>query len=143
GEFHVNGHRPPLPFDDDAFDVVSTTSVFTHLDEIDQFLWLGELRRVLKPGGVLLASVHGRECVRHYPSWVRRRIAEKGFVYARTDAESKWFPSWYQVAWHSREYIDREWSRLFSIRDYLPQAINGYQDLVVAQKQTVSALRAA
>lgn len=143
GEFHVNNHRPPLPFDDATFDVVSTTSVFTHLDEVDQFLWLAELRRVLKPDGVLLASVHGRECVQHYPYWVRRKIADRGFVYARTDAESKWFPSWYQVAWHSREYIDREWSRLFAIRDYRPRAINAYQDLVVAQKQTVAARKAA
>src|SRR5262249_49789596 len=46
----------PLPFDDDAFNVVVFNEVFEHL-RINPIFTLGEVRRVLKPGGrVLLAT---------------------------------------------------------------------------------------
>jgi SAM-dependent methyltransferase len=55
----VNGAEPPLPFEDDAYDLVYAISVFTHLPEAPQRRWLIELRRVLRPGGWLLFTVHG------------------------------------------------------------------------------------
>jgi SAM-dependent methyltransferase len=51
--------RPPLPFDDQHFDAVYAFSVLTHLAEESQARWVDELRRVLKPGGVLVVTVHG------------------------------------------------------------------------------------
>ena len=49
---------PPLPFDDASFDVVVAVSVITHLTDL-WAEWLLELHRVLKPGGVLVASFFG------------------------------------------------------------------------------------
>jgi ubiquinone/menaquinone biosynthesis C-methylase UbiE len=46
----ANGQNPPLPFPDDHFDLVFSSSVFTHIDEHAQDLWLAELRRVTQPG---------------------------------------------------------------------------------------------
>src|SRR5262245_18478855 len=57
GQFIVNDHWPPLPFDDAAFDFIYCISVFTHLPEDMEQAWLAELRRVLEPGGLLLATV--------------------------------------------------------------------------------------
>ena len=54
-----NSLDPPLPYPDDSFDLVYAYSVFTHLHEQLQFAWITELERVLKPGGLLLFSVHG------------------------------------------------------------------------------------
>ena len=54
------GERPGLPHPDGHFDLVYVFSVFTHIVE-DWAGWLLELRRVLAPKGVLLASVIGRE----------------------------------------------------------------------------------
>lgn len=45
----------PLPFKADAFDAVISTQVFEHVDDLD--FTLSEIRRVLKPGGKLVASV--------------------------------------------------------------------------------------
>lgn len=45
----------PLPFPDDSFDCVLCNEVFEHL-RIDPLAALGELRRVLRPGGLLLLS---------------------------------------------------------------------------------------
>ena len=44
-----------LPFPDGTFDVITAMDVLEHVD--DDLAALGELRRVLKPGGVLLATV--------------------------------------------------------------------------------------
>ena len=58
--FEVNGLEPPLAFDDESFDLVHALSVFTHLTEPLQHAWIAELRRVLRPGGLLLLTTHGR-----------------------------------------------------------------------------------
>ncbi len=60
GRFEPNALGPPLPFDDESFDLVYALSVFTHLTEDLQIAWRDELRRVLRPGGRLLFTTHGR-----------------------------------------------------------------------------------
>ena len=56
---YTNDDKPPLPESNDTFDLVYCGSVFSHLT--DWAPWLLELRRcVLKPGGALVASLHGR-----------------------------------------------------------------------------------
>lgn len=57
--FALNGLMPPLPAAEGAFDGLYCISVFTHLSESAHRAWAGELARVLKPGGILLASFHG------------------------------------------------------------------------------------
>lgn len=57
--FRVNATLPPLDFADNQFDFIYALSVFTHLREDEQFAWLSELRRVLKPNGILLLSFLG------------------------------------------------------------------------------------
>ncbi len=47
-------------------DLILSHSVFTHLPEDVQFAWLGELARMLKPGGLLIASIHGPKVVEEY-----------------------------------------------------------------------------
>lgn len=49
-----------FPYADRSFDLVYAFSVFTHLDIAAQRAWLSECRRILRPGGILLFSVHGR-----------------------------------------------------------------------------------
>ena len=58
--FRVNDPLPPLPFAAGTFDLIYAVSVFTHLDEGHQLAWLKELKRVSKPGAILLLSAHGR-----------------------------------------------------------------------------------
>ncbi len=57
--------QPPLPYADAAFDVVFAISVFTHLSLASQRQWAAELRRVLRPGGDLLVTLHGDSYVPH------------------------------------------------------------------------------
>lgn len=51
--------EPPLPVEDDAFDLIFSVSVFTHLRDDRARGWFAELARVLRPGGLLVATTHG------------------------------------------------------------------------------------
>ena len=53
-----NGEAPPLDRPEDSFDLVYAVSVFTHIGDL-WAAWLLELRRVLKPGGILIATFLG------------------------------------------------------------------------------------
>src|SRR5581483_1525654 len=132
----VNGHMPPLPFRDGEFDLIWCGSVFTHLDEGRQDAWLAELRRVLAPGGCLVASVHGPKCweVLDVSDRVLRRIQEKGLLFVRTGFDEGVHPDCYQVAFHTQEYIEQHWSRFVEVGAYLPTGLGEYQDLVVGRK---------
>jgi SAM-dependent methyltransferase len=126
---------PPSPFERESFDLVWCGSVFTHLDEERQDLWLAEMKRILKPRGLLLASVHGPHCWGpRLPSWTIRRLKRNGMIFTRTGADAGIHPSWYQVAWHTEDYVREHWAAVFEIRGYLPRGFNDYQDLVVVQK---------
>lgn len=58
-DFALNGLAPPLPFPDDSFDAVYNFSVFTHLSRDMHRDWTAELHRVLRPGGLMIATTHG------------------------------------------------------------------------------------
>ena len=119
-DFRVNAPEPPLPYADGQFDLIYAVSVFTHLDERLQFLWLAELQRVAKAGAILILTVHGTD-------------DENKFEFVRNDAWSDFFPDYYHTTLHGRSYITEHWSRHFTLLDYKPHAI-GPQDAVILRK---------
>ncbi|MCB1378168.1 MAG: class I SAM-dependent methyltransferase [Alphaproteobacteria bacterium] len=48
---------PHLPIEDNYFDVITAYSVFSHIETFDE-TWLYELRRILKPGGMLFVTAY-------------------------------------------------------------------------------------
>ena len=57
--FFICEEEPPLAQPDERFDLVYACSVFTHIAD-PWARWLVELHRVLRPGGILVASVLNR-----------------------------------------------------------------------------------
>ena len=55
---------PPLPLPDGRLDLLLAVSVFTHLGLQTQRLWAAEFRRLLRPGGGLLVTLHGKAYAR-------------------------------------------------------------------------------
>jgi SAM-dependent methyltransferase len=119
-DFRVNAPEPPLPYADGEFDLIYAISVFTHLDERLQFLWLAELKRIARPGAILILTVHGTE------------DAAK-FEFVKNDAWSDFFPDYYHTTFHGQSYIAENWGRYFTVLDYQVHAI-GQQDAVVLRK---------
>jgi len=61
--FFITTSTPHLPFGDNYFDMIYAGSVFTHIDDLAE-TWLLELRRVVKPGGLLYITVCENESIR-------------------------------------------------------------------------------
>jgi len=138
-QWSVNGHRPPLPFDANSFDLIYGISVFSHLDEDFQHLWLRELQRVARPGATIILSVQGEYDMK----WLRKdrsyskEVDEHGFLFitlAKGGFKPDGFPDFYQTAYHTKEYVYDVWSAYFEIIDYVERGINNHQDAVVLRK---------
>ena len=119
--FKVGQASPPTDYAPDSFDFIYAISVFTHLDAPYQFQWLEELRRIAKPGGVLLLTVDSS------------LAGEKDFVFQRS-YEDGLFPAWYQNAFHSEKYVRENFGRYFEVLGYLPRGMNEHQDVVLLRK---------
>jgi ubiquinone/menaquinone biosynthesis C-methylase UbiE len=136
--FSQNGFQPPTEFEDDSFEVVYAISLFTHLDEEDQFRWLAELARVLRKDGILIATTHGPFTHHQLPPEDMRKLSADGFLY-RVGQTGKLkldgLPDFYQTAYHTEQYIRERWSKLFDIIAYQERAIGDYQDAVVLRKR--------
>ena len=131
--FACNAVMPPTPFSTGQFDGIYSVSVFTHLPEEMQFAWLTELRRILRPGGLLVASVHGGKYAAEGPLEVRDEIATRGFAY-RTGAVTEGLPDFYMMAMHAEPYIRAKWSRFFEVVAVHERLIHGHHDGVVLRR---------
>jgi SAM-dependent methyltransferase len=132
GRFEVNGLAPPLVFEDASFDLVYALSVFTHLTAELQLAWRDELRRVLRPGGRLLLTTHGRSYLPRLDDDERARF-EAGELVVR----------WGEVAgsnlcsaYHPERYLRDTFARGFAFLELEPEGARGNptQDLVLLQK---------
>jgi SAM-dependent methyltransferase len=148
--FMRNDTVPPLPVEDDRFDLIYVYSVFSHFSEEMHWRWLEEFKRVLRPGGALAVSVRPRRFIEHCRNLrepgaeVRFPILPKMFLdadaeLARYDAgEFCYSPydtsrpgAWWGEACIPRTYIEREWSKLFDVREFVGAAAPIHQHFVL------------
>jgi SAM-dependent methyltransferase len=141
----VCGGLPPLEFPDGFFDLVYNHSVLTHLDERYQDAWLRELRRVTRPGGLVLLSVHGDHAFSLFErdsangggdiSELRARFDQEGFVFVDKDNNVGGpFPDFYHSSFHASWYVFEHWSRLFTIKAYVPRGSLDFQDFILLER---------
>jgi SAM-dependent methyltransferase len=137
GTFRPIPLHPPTDLPSASFDLAIGVSIFTHLTEPVQFEWLAELRRLVRPGGVLLMTVHGEgmAAANPIPGPVARSLFARGFydfpnrVYDAALAET----DYYRNTLHTAGYVRREWGKFFDVLDVLPCHI-GRHDLVVLRR---------
>lgn len=127
-----NTLEPRLTYGDREFDLVYAFSVFTHLDLDDQRAWLREFHRILKPGGVLLLSVHGEA--------YRSRLTEserKDFDAQKLVVRHAQYPGGNLcVTFHPEAYARALFAQGFEIVDMTPQGAKGnpVQDLYMLRR---------
>jgi SAM-dependent methyltransferase len=76
-ELFTSPQRPPLPLDDGELDLVYAISIWSHFAAEPGLRWIEEMRRVLRPGGLLLLTTHGLSSVGDFArrNMLRRRDA--------------------------------------------------------------------
>ena len=137
GHFRRTEPHPPTPYADGTFDAIISFSVFTHLTRDVQKEWLREMRRVLKPGGIFLASVHGEFAASFSDdSSVRRDLQSDGISDGLLDHKLDAIApeAYYRCVYQTRAYTTCEWSPYFDIVEYVERSMGHYQDLVVLRK---------
>lgn len=124
-EVSTSSPVPPLGFADGSFDFVYARSIFTHLDETSEAVWIGEIHRILEPGGVLLFTVSGDRFIDAMePAELERYQA--GDVVVRSAELSGMNQC---AAFHPRAYVERAWLKAgFEILEWveggrLPEAV--------------------
>ncbi len=148
GRFVTNQPTPPLPFSDGQFDLIYSYSVFTHLSEPNHRAWLRELARALRPGGVMLHTVHSYAYLRRTGVFSPERLDKyrfrepperlmasgRSYYYAVEDPSKN--PE-YGHTIMSRDYVLATWPREsgLELAEYVEGAIEAYpegcQDLVL------------
>jgi SAM-dependent methyltransferase len=159
----INGHLPhmtavqtdpaaPLPFEDGSFDAVISVSVFSHLDEDTQKLYLAELQRVSARGAYVFLTTHGERALARAVS--EDRIFEMlGILRADLNRAATGMsegrhnfilqPSGHLTSEHYKygitfipeSYVRRVWSEFFDVAAIVGGAIHDIQDIVVCRKR--------
>jgi len=132
---------PHLPFEDDYFDLVYCSSVFTHIGDLPDATLL-ELRRVLRPGGFAYLTIHDEHSIEsllhRYPErgltdMLRRLDAENGILHSDYAFFFVGADPWTLVFYDSGYLIDK-WSRLMEFESIFPDAMD-YQTALVLRKR--------
>ncbi|MGE3175765.1 MAG: methyltransferase domain-containing protein [Planctomycetota bacterium] len=139
GRFIPCKTEPPLDFADDSFDVICALSVCTHLTKHHQDLWLPELRRITRPGGLCALTTHGEFASR----WIFHRPGEydkvmaTGFFDGLADHNLKHVASgdYYRSTFQARDWTVREWGRWFEVVDFVEAGVNNFQDIFVLRRK--------
>ncbi|MCP5416037.1 MAG: class I SAM-dependent methyltransferase [Chromatiaceae bacterium] len=144
-DIYVNNFEPPLKYADGYFDVVYSVSIWTHLNPRLQAIWLNEIQRVTKPGGLVLISTAGFNSlrIRHEKKWElwqglsKNELKSKGIVYYEypwLHSRSNDFPGVtesYGGSMHTPQYIRKEWSKYFNVVATKEACISNSQDLTI------------
>jgi ubiquinone/menaquinone biosynthesis C-methylase UbiE len=144
--FH-NCSLPHLPFSDHQFDMITAFSVFTHIETFDTF-WLLELRRILRPGGLIYITVSSERCWEemdeHWPvykglknhpefrKWSTKKWMDKDRLVFRWREEN----SYSSNVFLSYDYVNDVWGRILEIVEIRPNYPR-FQDVVVLQKKSM------
>lgn len=146
---------PPTPYPDDAFDLVYSLSIFTHLPKDRAVLWLEEMGRILAPNGVLIVTTHGLpalDIIRESPlhqglfglsgddvTGVAKRLKKDRFVfvnYAQDTLRVAEAGEEYGNTFIHPEYFVAEWQHgTLEVLQHLPGGLRSWQDIVILRRR--------
>ena len=132
--FAVNRIEPPLPYPGAAMDLVYGLSVFTHLSAAHQDAWMGELARVVRPGGCALITTQGSRYQSLLTERERARFAAGELVVRYEEGEGTNICG----AYHPEKLVrSMAASHGFDVALFEPEGAKGnpHQDLVVLRRR--------
>jgi len=147
-----NHSIPTLPLPDESLDVITAYSVFTHIEAFET-AWLMEMRRVLRPGGVLWATIHSErtwqvmepgwplyDAMVHFPDFAPYQESRTSLPKDRLVFRADGSRSYSSNVFYTMDYIHRTWGRLFEIAE-VHHRLPDYQDVLILRKPQAWAMR--
>jgi len=132
-----NAPGSPLEYEDGTFDMVLAIAVFPHMNLKDQGFYLGELKRVLKPGGTLLLTLKGHHR-RSELSLEEREMFDSGRPVVR---EPLYSTQRYCLAYHPREFAAGTMAPGFDLLLHVPMGSEDTgQDAYIFERQTCAGI---
>jgi SAM-dependent methyltransferase len=132
GEFDLNHNEPPLSFSNDSFDFVYAITVFTHLREPLQRVWIEELVRLLRPGGLVLVTVHGTSYLDWMDADETRRFEAGGLVVREPGLSG----TSVCATFHPERYVRETLGKGLELLEYAPAPKRDpHQDAVLFRKR--------
>lgn len=131
--FEVCGSRPPTAEPDASFGLIFAVDVFSHLDGSLQRPWFDELARLLRPGGLLVLTVHGASQTTHLPANLRRAFGLGDLAV--------WQPELSGTnacgAFHPKAYVERVFAERLPLVEFIQGGADDvHQDVAVFRKPT-------
>ena len=131
---------PHLPFEDRHFGFIYAGSVFTHIDDLAD-AWFVELRRILRPGGRLFATVHLKNDIdllkgKYRDSGLAKLLAgyPEYAEYARSDFDAFTIGRWAEsFVFYDIEYLRKTLSPLFRIVS-VTEEVRLYQNALLLER---------
>lgn len=150
---------PPVPLASESFDLIYLYSVFSHLPEEMHWGLLKEFDRLLRPGGMLIVTTRRRDFIewcrdlREDPALDEKPDFIKGSAKAFTDIDAvlseydegkfcyhnyghtdRW--SFWGETCIPKVYVEKNWSEVFDIYDYIDNVKVCPQNVIVARKRS-------
>jgi SAM-dependent methyltransferase len=161
-QFQLIDTEPPTPFADETFDFIYAFSVFSHLSEDYHKRILRELHRILRPGGLLMVTTHGREYITQCaearltvdPASLPPSVAASLQSFRDPDKALDDYDQGrycfgslaHLVGWEywgdtaiSKAYASTQWGPLFKFVDYVDDRKRCSQNIIVARKEPAAA----
>jgi SAM-dependent methyltransferase len=138
---------PPLDLDAASLDFAFAMSIWSHYSESAALRWLAEMRRVIRPGGHLLLTVHGYRALAFFQAWRLRDPHWLLRARAGLNRAGYWFHDDFGAA-GDHGIVNPDWGISFMSLEWLCAAVTpdwrvawfacaragGNQDLIVLQR---------
>ena len=146
-DFFVSPQDPPLPRADGAYDLVFAISVWSHYDRGAALRWLGEMTRIVRPGGHLLITTHGPQSVSWCAERATRSSAQLVEIVKALHRDGFWFaaefgsqgdwgvvhPEW-GTSFLTPEWLLGQLGGRWHVAHYLPGCVDANQDVYVLRR---------
>jgi SAM-dependent methyltransferase len=116
--FEVSPQDPPLPYEEGVFDFVFAISIWSHFAEAAALRWFWEMRRLIRPGGVLVLTTHGPHSISHHARKGDRSIEQLARIGRSLYSDGYWFsPEFGETGDHG--IVNPEWGTAFWTVEWL------------------------
>ncbi len=157
GNFELITPFPPTKFADASVDLVYCYSVFSHLSESAALQWVSEISRILRPGGLLIATTWGTDFLlrcrdarantkpefwtTHLPRifvdtdvWLAHYKAG-GFCYESDYAQYGEIAYYLGETCIPKAYVEQHWTRFMQLVEFIDDQRATPQNVIVMKKK--------